>query len=212
MNHHRHRLVVGFAFGLLLSACKERPEPPNAASVTRPQIVKPARKLLHGVVGPTDIAKGSPFLAGTARLDTGFRRITLGSVDMQFRAEQKVCPTTPDDPDPDPAANQVAPSSECRTNSDCREKPYGLCVSESRDNSAPPHRHRCAYGCVADSDCVQGAVCVCDGGYGTCAANLCPESGCGESELCSTCATVPNHPLQCHTKDSAEKECFEPIQ
>jgi len=131
LNHRPQRLVVGFAFGLLLSACKERPEPPNAASATRPQIVKPARKLLHGVVGPTDIAKGVPFLAGTARLDTGFRRITLGSVDMQFRAEQKVCPTTPDDPDPDPAANQVAPSSECRTNSDCREKPYGLCAGRA---------------------------------------------------------------------------------
>ncbi len=210
MNHHRQRLIAGFAFGLLLSACEEGLEPPHAVSRTGPKIVKPPQKLLHGVVGPTDLAKGVPFLSGTSRLDTGFRRVTLGSVEMQFRAEQKACPSTPDDTDP--TANHVAPSSECRTNADCSKKPYGFCASESRDNSAPPHQHRCVYGCVVDSDCEQGAVCVCDAGCGSCAANLCPASGCAESELCSTCATVPNHPLRCHTKDSAENECFEPVR
>lgn len=76
-------------------------------------------------------------------------------------------------PDPLPAAW-------CRTDSDCTEKPYGYCGPVGQIS------HFCSYGCVSDSDCGAGNVCVCGPEFGICAQATCQsDADCGGEFKCA---------------------------
>lgn len=82
-----------------------------------------------------------------------------------------------------PAGPDVA----CHADSDCIEKPHGMCMV----SGDPPTASYCDYGCVNDSECVQG-VCQCGEAIGHCAMANCHEDAeCGVGLRCQSYAASP---------------------
>jgi hypothetical protein len=147
--------------------------------------------------GPTD---GS--IGGTAGLPTGDSRWTTcdsptsypapgGPANNGFelcgsgvvhRAAIRDCPS-----DIDPSATVPGlPSGECQTAADCTARPHGYCTFAGMAGPTV-----CAYGCVRDSECDPGSICVCgttlDGGaIGTCVKASCKQDAdCPDHLLCA---------------------------
>jgi hypothetical protein len=101
---------------------------------------------------------------------------------------------------------------ECKTDADCKEHPYGKCVS-GRGQAGT--YCGCRYSCANDSDCAADEACICKGvgrggaGYSSCARATCrvdadcASKQCGLSEYSNGCST--NVSLACRTKEDACK-------
>jgi len=94
----------------------------------------------------------------------------------------------------------------CTSDSDCRARPYGLCVSAGPDSE-------CVYGCAQDSDCSAGSICFCSRGssgssatVGTCLMATCStDADCGDG-LCAAdlwkdpCSGLPFGAFRCRSE------------
>lgn len=122
----------------------------------------------------------SPLIVADA--DTGFVYCSDGTlrrravVDCPFvQRPEQICPVGAEDAEPAPGW--------CSKDSDCTSHPYGQCLSFPMGVGCGV----CEYGCVRDSDCPQGQICVCGGAFagggnaGQCSDTTCP----GASTTCA---------------------------
>jgi hypothetical protein len=86
------------------------------------------------------------------------------------------------DPHPEPNVNSDAGvRGECRSDSDCTEKPYGHCEWGPYTGAT-----YCDYGCVTNADCDPGHTCLCGEPVGACRVASCAtDAECGSGFLCS---------------------------
>jgi hypothetical protein len=76
----------------------------------------------------------------------------------------------------------------CTTDADCIEQPNGHCDPDSFGAGGC----YCEYGCVQDSDCAAGQICVCGDPVGYCSTASCSsDADCGGDALCATYITEP---------------------
>jgi len=77
----------------------------------------------------------------------------------------------------------------CREDADCIDNAYGHCEWSNGEF----YGTYCEYGCVRDSDCGDGLICLCDGGpVGRCAAATCQsDADCLGQGLCADYITDP---------------------
>lgn len=84
---------------------------------------------------------------------------------------------------PRPDAVTDAPDAPCTHDADCTAFPNGYCTSYRATGQL---RFTCNYGCVADSDCGAGHVCLCGDVIGTCAkADCVTDADCAAGFLCA---------------------------
>lgn len=95
----------------------------------------------------------------------------------------------------------------CTTDADCKEHPYGKCVTGYGQVGS---YCGCQYACASDSDCNEDEACICKGtgrlgaGHSVCAKAFCRVDGDCESKQCSLsiynngCSAIPS--LACRTK------------
>ena len=117
-------------------------------------------------------------------LDGGWLRCDSG---MLHRASAGQCDSILPRPEPTviPPYAQVGEGTSlvCHADADCTEAPYGHCEA----GLYVPGTY-CAYGCVQDSDCADGQVCLCGNGpVGACHAASCRvDSDCPGQSLCAS--------------------------
>ena len=106
-------------------------------------------------------------------------------------------------------AMQPSSAGACKLDSDCTEKPYGMC------DLPYPGPCACHYGCLTDDDCGAGGACICGAGaLGQCVAATCrtnadcpsgacrldQSNGCGALSLgCAIAADACDGPGDCKT-------------
>lgn len=147
---------------------------------------------------------GSPQpLLGPDLPDTGFIVCSEGFV---HRTAIKDCPVRPSGV----CGGTGVPSGTCARDTDCTQKPNGICVPGESSGAVPPCT--CVYGCVRDSDCSADQICECGYGVGRCVSASCKQdSDCGPTSFCASapstfggCNRAPNRYL-CQT---ARDACF----
>jgi hypothetical protein len=70
----------------------------------------------------------------------------------------------------------------CLVDSDCTAKPHGFCMFD-----LPPVTTACWYGCIDDSECAAGQICLCDEPVGHCAIASCKtDTDCGDGYVCGS--------------------------
>lgn len=106
--------------------------------------------------------------------DTGFVRCAEGYL---HRVEKKACPSTV--PRTDTLETVSEELDECHSDSDCSGD-YAHCAVSSGGGFQPPFL-QCRTGCVADSDCATGSICLCGDPVGQCV----PTSGCTVDSECA---------------------------
>ena len=80
--------------------------------------------------------------------------------------------------------------SECASDADCKARPYGICQGQFW--GPPSTICNCSYGCVRDSDCASGEICLCGDIIGQCVRASCAtDSDCGGLLCVSYVATPP---------------------
>jgi hypothetical protein len=102
----------------------------------------------------------------------------------------------------------------CIEDTDCADAPNGHCelaVGNTNDLTA------CQYGCVRDSQCGSGAICLCDSPIGSCVGASCERDGeCGTGLFCSShdpyagCGFIGLPAFACQTFDDecgAHSDC-----
>jgi hypothetical protein len=73
-------------------------------------------------------------------------------------------------PRPDPVPDYDPATDSCQYDSDCDERPHGACESVLY---APNTNRYCRYGCVVDSECENGSICLCGDPVGVCVPASC---------------------------------------
>lgn len=145
---------------------------------------------------------GSPQpLLGPSLPDTGFISCSEGFV---HRAAIKDCPVRPSGT----CGDTTNPSGTCSRDTDCTQKPNGICALGESSGAAAPCG--CVYGCVRDSDCGSDQICECGTSVGRCVSASCKQdSDCGPSSFCASapsafggCNRAPNRYLCQTTKDA----------
>jgi hypothetical protein len=136
-----------------------------------------------GTAGSGPSSKGScqnprPTVVGA---DTGYEYCEEG---FSHRPEIKSCISLlPREPEGEPGEEE----DQCTSDADCTERPYGYC---ERGNEPLPFRY-CAYGCIEDSDCAQGQICVCGSFIGECRPASCKsDADCDDGALCASYVNV----------------------
>lgn len=85
------------------------------------------------------------------------------------------------------ACGTGSPDDQCQTDADCTESPNGYCAGGIDFGGC-----FCNYGCVKDSDCAAGQICLCDAVVGYCVTADCTsDADCGGNRLCSSYVTDP---------------------
>ncbi|HVU01169.1 MAG TPA: ferritin-like domain-containing protein [Polyangiaceae bacterium] len=87
----------------------------------------------------------------------------------------------------------------CTYNKDCAEQPHGYCGANYMPWGGPgPATYACAYGCVDDSECGAGQICLCGEPVGRCVEARCHVDGdcdngysCEEHYVPSGCGSAP---------------------
>lgn len=75
--------------------------------------------------------------------------------------------------------------STCASDNDCTEHPHGFCAAWGSPGG-PPVPASCRYGCVTDTDCSDGTICICSQPVGQCIKASCHEDAdCGDGMLCA---------------------------
>jgi hypothetical protein len=67
----------------------------------------------------------------------------------------------------------------CTSNAECDAGAYGSCVLNG-------YLCACNYGCVRDSDCASGEICVCGAPVGTCTSASCNAGTCAQGAECAS--------------------------
>jgi len=113
---------------------------------------------------------------GTALPALGFVQCDGGWIHRPAATE---CPSFL--PRADAALPPDVPNPQCKTDADCTDRPHGWCSP-----SPPPGGGTyCAYGCVRDSDCEAGSICLCGDPVGSCVPSNCRvDADCGAG-LCA---------------------------
>ncbi|MET0791881.1 MAG: ferritin-like domain-containing protein, partial [Polyangiaceae bacterium] len=97
------------------------------------------------------------------------------------RAEATTCASSVPRPEPFPNSS---PTAECKQDSDCTEKPNGWCGSFGGMALGP----YCIYGCVMDSECSTGQLCLCGDPVGRCvqATDCTSDAACEPGYFCKS--------------------------
>lgn len=104
----------------------------------------------------------------------------------------------------DLTCDKEAYGGECTQDSDCTAKPHGSCGSSGFEG---PYCG-CQYGCVQDSDCATGQVCVCGDPVGRCVKASCAsDADCADGALCATYITEPGCGGIAFACQSPDDEC-----
>ena len=84
---------------------------------------------------------------------------------------------------PRPAAKiALPPGGQCMSDGDCADMPHGYCTTGVQLPGTV-----CAYGCVKDSECGAGNICVCGDPVGHCAGATCTsDAACGAGLRCQS--------------------------
>lgn len=128
--------------------------------------------------------------------DTGFLSCTGNWI---HRPEVATCPSQL------PRSSTCATVPEldsCATDADCAAQPHGYCSSAFDGGCS------CSYGCVTDTDCQAGQVCLCGDPVGRCVAASCTtDADCGEG-LCATAVENPHCGATVFLCQSAADQCM----
>jgi hypothetical protein len=77
---------------------------------------------------------------------------------------------------------KIAPGGTCTQDTDCADRPHGYC-SLSGQLPGPV----CLYGCVKDSECAAGSICLCGDPVGQCVGSSCTsDADCGAGFRCQS--------------------------
>jgi hypothetical protein len=105
---------------------------------------------------------------------------------------------------------------ECTKDTECTAKPNGYCTPWHQGLSNVKNHNFCAYGCLTDADCGQGAACQCGTEFGTCtSATTCKSDQDCQGGLCAQfdpCPGVPSYDFACQTSADqcqTDTECRE---
>lgn len=85
---------------------------------------------------------------------------------------------------PRPSARIIAPpgDGQCLSDADCTDMPHGYCTEGGQLPGG-----FCAYGCVKDSECPSGNICVCGDPVGHCVSSTCTSNAdCGAGLRCQS--------------------------
>lgn len=121
-------------------------------------------------------SSGGGSSSGCERVGNGYERCDGGPIHRP-RVEQ--CASSL----PRPATKIAAPvEGQCATDADCVDMPHGYCTTGVQ---APGTI--CAYGCVEDSECGPGSICVCGDPVGRCVGSTCTsDADCGAGLRCQS--------------------------
>lgn len=109
-------------------------------------------------------------------LGGGFERCGNGSI---HRTKIGECPSKLPRPG---GGGGVAGAGQCVTDADCTAMPHGYCAAGVQLPGA-----FCSYGCVKDSECGAGNICVCGDPVGRCAVADCvSDAECGDGFRCQS--------------------------
>jgi hypothetical protein len=109
---------------------------------------------------------------------TGFVRSSDGLI---VRRESRACPGKL--PRTDKTCRpRYRRAGACTKDAQCTARVYGFC-EHLYDGSSTCE---CHYGCMQDSDCATGQVCLCAEPAGTCVDNTCPPERCRDGKQCAT--------------------------
>lgn len=105
---------------------------------------------------------------------------------------------------PRPAAKIALPADgQCATDADCADLPHGYCTTGVQVPGTV-----CAYGCVEDSECGPGSICVCGEPVGHCAGSTCTsDQECGEGLRCQSYDSSHGCGIQRFACQTAEDTC-----
>lgn len=85
----------------------------------------------------------------------------------------------------------------CRKNSDCTDKPHGHCEASQTFGLGDTPKVSCVYGCVRDSECGPGEICLCGDPVGQCVGARCASDAdcsagtpCRAGNIFSVCGPV----------------------
>jgi hypothetical protein len=136
---------------------------------------------------------------------------------MIHRTERNVCPSSLPRPglaggavaQPDAGAGGGAGvnAGDCRQDSDCTEAPHGYCELDS-DFPGGMYQAYCQYGCVDDSECSTGFVCLCGEVAGTCAEASCQSDSDCAGALCTDYVANPGCGGVAFACQTASDSCF----
>lgn len=152
-----------------------------------------------GVAGYTITDGGSPGMDAPCRNPTpllgpngeptGYVNCDGGTV---HRTERMDCPSAIPRQTPCQAGTYFYDSGipVCTLDSDCTAAANGYCSDSPRSINEPPVCH-CVYGCVRDSDCEPGQICLCGDPTGRCVPSSCSsDQDCGQA-LCLSYEAAP---------------------
>lgn len=197
--HWRWLLLGSLAAG----ACLDEPE---QGSAFPPKPLSPAAlAALHACLDPVPISGGWEHCANgvTHRAQLGECASSLPRPPGSDPALVEVLRRLPDTDAGVLADGGVVPQIElvqCRSDADCTAQPHGHC--EATDGIFGPPYAVCDYGCVTDSECSGGHVCLCGAGpVGRCVASPCRTDADCEGGMCASSAqgACGPSPLACQT-------------
>ncbi len=149
-------------------------------STGEPSVVEPG-------TGEPEVEIKSPFPCVDAQpllssgQDTGFDRCEGNFIRRRAQVE---CPSLL--PREHTCMSGFPEGDSCSSDGDCTDSAYGTC------NSGFDGGCYCSYGCVADSDCNEGQICLCGESIGRCtAANCVTDDDCPGDLLCTAYTSDP---------------------
>jgi hypothetical protein len=108
--------------------------------------------------------------------ETGFIACDAG---FTHREERRDCGSIVPRPDTIPLPDDASVA--CTTDADCADLPHGHCVRFTMYMFGPATGTVCKSGCVSDTDCGTGELCVCGDPVGTCVKATCTtDADCGD--------------------------------
>lgn len=133
-----------------------------------------------GIVRPC--SDSQPYTA--AGQASGYEQCAEGYL---HRPVAQTCASTLPRPEACPGADEEG--SQCTTDADCTDQPHGVC-GNGGGNQAPGCF--CYYGCVDDSECGAGQICLCGDPVGGCVQASCTtDDDCEGDALCAPYITEP---------------------
>lgn len=132
-----------------------------------------------------------------AGFDTGYQ--SCG--ELQHRAAIESCPVFEHEAPPECADVSDDEDPACNSDLDCDEDTFGRCLPNGAFGCG------CVYGCKADEDCDEGAICLCGEPFGRCVPATCRSDADCEHEG-SICAASPT--TVCSDRSIIGFACFVP--
>ena len=151
---------AGYAILLTIMACRGRGADATASDTSSVSGSAPSAALAPSAPPLDKFAGGEPLLI--AGKPTGYVKLPSG---LLVRREVQSCPSQL------PTAGCPKQSSgTCRQDSDCKQGTNAYCHRRGLENGC-----NCDYGCLNDSECHSGQVCVCSNPVGVCVDAVCDD-------------------------------------